>query len=385
MKNLLKLALLFAPLLCSCSEDDNSEKYESKVIEMTRAEVEVKNASNLFAWTIFGQICNQTEGNVFISPLSAQMQLSMLANGTDGPVLEELISALGFEGMPISDVNSFNHLMLDELPKHDNKVKLTIANGLWLQNGYNLGDSYVNTLKKDYAAEVRNLDMRNNPSKAATEINSWCREKTNGGIDKIVETLSPETVMVLANAIYFKGQWKEPFNIKDTSTRPFTCNDGETSMVKTMYQNYKGSCNEFEGCKIAQLLYGKGRYRMFIILPDEGETVESCCSKIASNQIDPDALAYCNIFLHMPKFDITFDLDLNKHLPSVPNVSEMKQKAHITVDEEGTVAQTVTHSKGDLAFEPGSDVDFDVNRPFAFFIKEISTGTILFMGRVNKL
>ncbi|WP_373837934.1 serpin family protein, partial [Bacteroides heparinolyticus] len=175
---MLKKTFAALSLLCifaACQNDENStpQPQPRKDITLTRAEQEMLDKGNDFAFRFFNQVC-KTENekpNLFVSPLSATLCLSMVANGAAGNTLEEMKTALGFSDYSLEEMNNYNQKLVSALLDLDNTTRLGIANSIWIKRGFGVHDDFVNVNKKIYDAQVQELDFSS--PKAVDIINNW--------------------------------------------------------------------------------------------------------------------------------------------------------------------------------------------------------------------
>ena len=331
--------------------------------------------------------------NVFVSPYSAGVALSMLAEGAHGRTLEELRAALG--GVTFT---------AGELPA-DSVVDIRSANAAWIKDGFKVKSSYLQTLSDVYGAQVRNLDF-SDPSSAGV-INSWCAENTEGRITEIVDRISPDMVMFLMNALYFKAPWEKPFNRNSTSEDTFHGASSD-SEVPFMYGKAKYSYAEYDGNQLIRLPYEGGKYSMLLLLPAEDVSPDAVLPYLdgAAYKDALESMTMTEVILRMPKFKIETTVLLNRTLAAMgakkvftPSaelggisdsriaVDEVKQKCFVEVDEEGSEAAAVTSIGVRLtsAHQGPLPVRMTVDRPFIFAITETGGDNILFAGRVMNL
>lgn len=357
-----------------------------------------------FAFGLFQDITAYDESDiVFISPLSASIALSMTAAGAEGATQEEMLRTLGFGGLSVKDLNACNRGIIDLLSSDPEGVELNVANSLWVSDRFTLKSRYIRTAGSEYSARVSNLDFSDPASPSV--INRWCAENTAGRIDKMIENIDPATQMYLLNALYFKGMWTTPFDAANTRKDIFHGNrmDSEVEFMHrtASFPYYIGP----EGA-LLELPYGEGSFVMDIFLPAEGVSAEEFASGL-----DGEALSTLTglqqsdrIKVTLPKFKAEYETSLNATLqrlgmrdaftPSADfsgmskeplMISEVKQKTFIEVNEEGSEAAAVTSvavMRTSLAPEP---LEFRVDRPFVFLIRERTSGTVLFMGLVRNL
>ena len=357
-----------------------------------------------FAFGLFQDITAYDESDiVFISPLSASIALSMTAAGAEGATQEEMLRTLGFGGLSVKDLNACNRGIIDLLSSDPEGVELNVANSLWVSDRFTLKSRYIRTAGSEYSARVSNLDFSDPASPSV--INRWCAENTAGRIDKMIENIDPATQMYLLNALYFKGMWTTPFDAANTRKDIFHGNrrDSEVEFMHrtASFPYYIGP----EGA-LLELPYGEGSFVMDIFLPAEGVSAEEFASGLDGEALSTltGLLQTDRIKVTLPKFKAEYETSLNATLqrlgmrdaftPSADfsgmskeplMISEVKQKTFIEVNEEGSEAAAVTSvavMRTSLAPEP---LEFRVDRPFVFLIRERNSGTILFMGLVRNL
>ena len=357
-----------------------------------------------FAFGLFQDITAYDESDiVFISPLSASIALSMTAAGAEGATQEEMLRTLGFGGLSVNDLNACNRGIIDLLSSDPEGVELNVANSLWVSDRFTLKSRYIRTAGSEYSARVSNLDFSDPASPSV--INRWCAENTAGRIDKMIENIDPATQMYLLNALYFKGMWTTPFDAANTRKDIFHGNrrDSEVDFMHrtASFPYYIGP----EGA-LLELPYGEGSFVMDIFLPAEGVSAEEFASGLDGEALSTliGLLQSDRIKVTLPKFKTEYETSLNATLqrlgmrdaftPSADfsgmskeplMISEVKQKTFIEVNEEGSEAAAVTSvavMRTSLAPEP---LEFRVDRPFVFLIRELTSGTVLFMGLVRNL
>ena len=170
--------------------------------------------------------------NLFVSPLSLHMALGMLLNGAENETAQQILKTLKMEGVSLDELNKAYKTLIDELPVADSKVKLGLANSVWYKSGFQVESSFQENKKKSFNAEVTGLEF-NDAAKA--KINQWASDKSNGKITKVLDQITPDQVMFLLNALYFKGDWAAKFDAKNTIDKPFTLLGGAEKTVKMMF------------------------------------------------------------------------------------------------------------------------------------------------------
>lgn len=396
--------------LVGCQDDEGTsiDIKERKDIVLSRAEEQWASESSAFAFRLFQQV-NSTETeqpNWMISPLSASMALAMTANGAGGNTLEEMKNTLGFSDFDLNGMNTYYQKLITELLNLDNSTQLGIANSIWIAEGLPILDSFVKVNQDMYDAEVRSVDFSSPDTKNI--INDWCASKTNNAITEIFSSTPTGIKLSLINALYFKGIWKEKFKKSNTKEEKFTNADRSTSKVPMMNQKNQFIYTESDDFYVAELPYGNAAFSMVIFLPKEVQQLEKVIDQLTYENWAEwySQRSSWNLEVKLPRFDLKYKKDMIGDMKALGMkdafdasradfsalsstdlyLNILEQFTSLKVNEEGTEAAAVTHVGINLA-SPGHSgtITFHVNRPFAFMIKEKSTGTILFMGKVTKL
>lgn len=370
---------------------------------LTAAETEVVAAANEFGLDLFGRlVADQPDENVFFSPLSAYMALGMTANGADGETLAAMRATLRQTGLAEEEANDAYRGLLDLFLGLDSRVRFDIANSIWYRLGLGVRPEFVDLSRTVFDARVSGLDF-SDPSAPAT-INAWVEERTNGRIKDLVGKLSPQDVMLLINAIYFKGTWRHQFDPDRTRSDLFQLPDGGTADVEMMTREGVEGLrhqhrDEFEA---AELLYGSGAYAMTIVLPEAGTLPADLAGGLDGPTWDAwmagfeetDAIEQ----VALPKFRLEWEKRLNDDLIAMGMgvafgdadfsrlaeggegffISKVRQKAFVEVNEEGTEAAAATS----VSIADRARPTFRADRPFLFAIRERFSGAILFMGQL---
>lgn len=333
--------------------------------------------------------------NYVISPYSAGVALSMLAEGAEGQTRVEFDDAL-------------NNCMFRAIDLRGNDtVVVKSANSLWLDDNFSVRNRYVGLLQKDFDAFVDVLPFSDPATVKA--INNWCSENTNGKIDNIIDKLRPDMVMVLANALYFNAPWVKAFAPEATKEAVFHGLAGDT---KVQMMNTKSTFRyaEYMGCQMVELPYEGGRYAMYVVLPPRNWDANSIIPHIGESAYDAamNMLSDREVVLRMPKVKLETSLILNEAIQKMGVKSaftsaadfkgisamgplvldQVKQKCYIDIAEKGTEAAAVTVAQIRLtAARPGAQTAavMTVDRPYLFFIADHETSNILFAGKVVNL
>jgi serine protease inhibitor len=193
-------------------------------------------ANNRFGFELFNQLQLTDKGkNVFYSPLSVALALSMAYNGAAGETKEAMRRTLKTEGLGLDELNEASAALINSLRSSDPKVELAIANSLWVRHGVKFREDFLERNRQFFGAEVASLDF-DAPS-ALTTINNWVSRNTESKIPSIINRIDPDHVMFLINAIYFKGQWEKKFKKELTKNEPFYPLSGPQKEVPMMSQS----------------------------------------------------------------------------------------------------------------------------------------------------
>ena len=352
---------------------------------------------NRFGFHLYNQLVEQE--NIMISPISIGLALAMTYNGADGETREEMARALQLESVDLAAFNQKNQELLRLLSRSD--VTLSIANSLWLRQGIPLRGEFVAANREFYQAEVSELDF-NDPASVQT-INNWVAEQTNGLIKEIIEgPIDPLTLLFLINAIYFQGDWAQPFDEGLTRDDQFQTPGGS---VETPFMHKAGNYSYLatEDFQAIRLPYGEGSLAMYVFLPQDLAafhrqlTPENWQRWLSEFAISQGRLA-------LPKFEFGYEAELNDALRALGmktafepgqadfsqmidadvSISKVKHKSFIKVNEQGAEAAAVTSVEVRVTsvMPPQEMFEMKVDRPFCFIIHDSQTDTILFLGSV---
>jgi len=402
MNNRIILILFaFLPLFIGCEKSEEKAIIDPKPLLLPANGLEVINTSNNFGINLFKETSEVTEGNLMLSPLSASAALTMLLNGCNNETYNQIHEMLGYGSLSVTEINITYQKLVNQLLEVDPKVKLAIANAVFYRNEFTVKTPFLNTLSTDFSAHVEALDF-SSPS-ALTTINGWASDNTNGKIPKVLNEISDQAVMFLMNALYFKGNWTYQFEKNKTTDGNFIKDDGTNTTVKMMNSDIKAKFRSDENSYTIELPYGRTNFTMILIVPTStlDNYLELFNEEIWQNITQNlDALPnYNDMKLEMPKFKFEFEKVLNDQLKSLgmldafsPDLADLsgisdadifvsfvKQNTFVDVNEEGTEAAAVTTIGIDLTSAPNNYI---INKPFVFIIRERTTNTMLFIGKV---
>jgi serine protease inhibitor len=362
-------------------------------------------ANTEFGFDLFAELRKETPtGNVFLSPLSVAMALHMTYNGSGTTTKEAMADVLAIQRMSFDELNQANAALRQGLESPGPGITLSIANSLWSRQGCPFAKDFLQTNRDYYGARIGELDF-GDPA-AVKVMNDWVREATEQRIDGIVEAPIGELVtLIILNAAYFKGEWQDPFLKEDTHPGEFTLLDGTRKPVPLMSRTGKVACYQGEGFRAAHLPYGRGRFGLDIFLPDPNSTLDQLCARAGQPGWDEPLrqAQKTEILLELPRFrvewasslldaltalgmGIAFDeADFRPMQPDRPArwIGDVRHKAFLEVNEQGTEAAAATEVLMPEAGSPVGPTSFTVDRPFLCVIRDNETGALLFLGVVT--
>lgn len=364
-------------------------------------------ASTRFAFDMLWRVASEEAGgNVFLSPANAAIALAMAANGAEGETLREMIATLSTAGDSRDQLNADFAALQALLQRGDQKIELSLANSLWANAGVPFSEDYLARVQQHFDAEVAELDFSQPGAKDI--INDWVAQHTNGKIDQIVGELNPDTILLLASAIYFLGTWQQPFDKDQTEEAPFTREDGSQTPVPLMFQSGSFSHLDGDGFQAIRLPYNGGGMRMVVVLPDEGRRLADLAPALTGPAWQASSAEFVTRTgaLYLPRFSVEYGVSLRAALegmgmqqafdadqadfsamrPIPPNIfiSSVEHKTFVDVNEQGTeAAAATTIEMGVTSAQPSEDPFLmRVDRPFFVAIEETTTGIPIFLGLI---
>jgi serine protease inhibitor len=409
MKNkLLKVSALFSLaisiFILSCNKTTDEKLPDSPVpIILTTDQISLISSENTFAFDIFKKVLESSgeSENIIISPLSISCALSMTLNGANGDTRDAMLEALRVNGLTPEIINNSYKALSEALLSVDKRVLISIANSVWSEKNFVVKTPFKDILTGYYDAESKSFDITD--PLAYQAVNNWIDDKTNGLIKNMLSGLEDNTVMLLVNAIYFKGKWNSQFDKDKTVNKPFYKNDGTSSEVPMMKQVTDYKVFSGDGFILAEFPYGQGNFVMDVILPDSQNGINTLTPLLNDNSFN----AYLELMnkretdLSFPRFKYGFKDKLKSILSDMgmgiaftgsadfSNISDIGlmindviHQAFIETNEEGTEAAAATIVEvGNTSVNPEKLI-LNIDHPFIYFIRETSTNTILFMGKV---
>ncbi|HIE05427.1 MAG TPA: serpin family protein, partial [bacterium (Candidatus Stahlbacteria)] len=367
------------------------------------------DANNSFALDLYSQLRKESgDENIFFSPYSILVALTMTYEGARGKTAEEMQSVLHIPSDPDLRRSNFARI-INGINRKEKKFKLSTANALWTQKDYKFLKEYLTTVERYYGGRATNLDFVKETEKSRQKINRWVEDQTEKRIKDLIPrgVLTPLTRLVLTNAIYFKGTWVKQFDKKETSDEEFRTISRRTVKVPMMRLTGEGArfnYAEVDSVQILELAYDGEDLSMLILLPKE-DKFEDLEKLLTSERLSEwrSMLREQRVDVYIPRFKFDTKYSLAKDLiamgmPSafgVPPadfsgmdgtrnlfISEVIHQAFVDVNEEGTEAAAATGVVMVLSSVKMTPV-FRADRPFIFMIQQRKTGNILFLGMVG--
>lgn len=399
------------PIVTETVQNDNltgeSDK-NTKVLKDNKADVKYDNlfSRNMkFAFDIFSRLNEEDKDeNIFISPLSISTALSMTVQGAGNSTKGGMMRALKYEDMDLNEINKGYKTLFTDLKQGNKGVQIDIGNSIWIRQGGEIKEDFINVNKNVFDAYVTELDFASQG--AAEEINGWVAKSTRNMVKKMVDPpIPPDACMYLFNAVYFKGEWTDKFEKKDTFSNVFYSGIGEKKEVMMMTAQRNMEYGEKNDFKVIRLPYGEGKTSMYCVLPAEDVSINSFVERLDVDkwkEIKNSITKRKNVLVNIPRFKLEYgQKTLNKQLTVMGmeeaftdnadfsgisdgrlKISRVVHKAVVEVNEEGSEAAAVTKVEVWFTSLEENSPEFIADRPFLFFITEDTTDTILFMGKL---
>ncbi len=371
-------------------------------------------ANNLFAADLYRALKDKS-GNLFFSPYSVTTALAMTREGAKGETAAEMDRVFHWNPRLPAEIHRALELALrpgevregwgddaKDLPAFG----LSVANALWAQEGLTVERPFSRTLAEEFMAPLQRIDFREAVA-ARKIINDWVAEQTKNRIRDIVpeDLPTPNTLFALANAIWFKAAWKDPFEAEWTRDSPFTTAAGKTVSAPLMHRMGSYGYAETGDAQVVEMLYRGGETSMVVVLPKAKDGLPALEEKLTGERLLKliESIKPMQVRVKFPKFEITRSTRLTNILPKMgmPRaftagkadftgmtteqllfIGAVLHKAFVKVDEAGTEAAAATVVMMLRGGPPREDAEFTADHPFLFLIRHRKTGAILFMGRV---
>jgi serpin B len=371
------------------------------------------NGNDAFALDLY-RLLSKTGGNIFYSPYSISEALAMTYGGARGETETQMAAALRFLLPQDSLHTTFNSIDIElakrgevaKEGKDEKGFRLNVVNAIWGQKDFSFASAYLDLLSSNYGAGMRIVDYINAAEAARQTINQWVSDQTEGRIKDLLPqgSVNALTRLVLTNAVYFNAAWASQFEESITRDGPFHLLDGSEVTVPMMFQMKSFQYAEGTNYQAVELPYDGNQLSMVVLLPGAGQ-FEAFEAGLDASQLQEiiGKLQNSNVNLTMPRFNIESEFNLKQALSDLGMpvafsdseadfsgmdgkrdlyISDVVHKAYVSVDEKGTEAAAATGVIVSTTSMPINIKDMTIDRPFIFLIRDIPTGTILFLGRV---
>jgi serine protease inhibitor len=402
MKSTTKLTILFliiSLLTTGCNQEVDP------VFDYNLKSAKVIETNNNFGIELLKSVFeNDNEPNIMISPASVSFALGMTYNGAESSTMNAFEEVLNYEGLTREEVNEITKELINVLLTNTKGNLLEIANSIWYNDGFPVKQDFIDLNSNYFEAQVKELDF--SKASALKTINDWVSNNTNEKIDKILESINSNTMMILINAIYFNCVWEVEFDPKETYDAPFYKEDGTRfGIVDMMRLESTFNVAWSDNFRALELPYKGNKFSMFLFLPDEGNTVGDLVEELDGDTWKDWQELFSEVKdyeIELPRFEFEFGRSLKEDLKAIGLeeaftdqadfsgisdidllISDVIHKTYIKVNEQGTEAAAVTAVTMDLtSVGPGSILRFD--RPFLFTITENTSKAIIFAGKVSQ-
>lgn len=406
---LFSLCVLCTLLLSGCVED-TSVNSESTINAESAEDYDIAAANNAFAFDMYSEIANTSEGNMFLSPYSIFTAMAMCYEGAESTTKEEMSNVFHFPlNKNVLEISL--QRTIKQINSDNENYELETANALWIQQNFPVKEQYISNVETYYSGNVTNLDFVGQPEESKNIINEWVAEKTN---DKIKDPISDGVIndytrLIITNAVYFNGKWLNEFNEEGTAKRDFYISEDDDIKVDTMYTKQYFNYSESSDAKMLELPYKGDNLCMYVVLPDENNiaSFEKSFSVSDYEELKSGMDSEYEVKTWLPKFKFESDTDLsdmlirmgvkdafndqNADLSGISDeylmISKVLHQAFVDVQETGTEAAAATEvaveTTSAVDVEPIPEREFRADHPFMFFIEDKRTGCILFMGKVE--
>ena len=356
------------------SEGVLNENNPRRNLPLSDEELTMVTPVNDLGFNMFRKVSSKE--SILLSPLGMTYALGLINNGAVGQTKRQINKVLGCDDKKAANINNFCRKMLTESSKLDKLTQMKITNDFLTKKGYTPKPAFVKVATDYYDTNFKSLDS----------------DSENG--------------FVLVNTIYFKGIWTDKFRKANTKDEAFKGEDGKEKTIPMMNQTRQFFYTEDDLCQALCLPYSNGAYQMIVLLPKEGKTVQEVAQSLTADRWQKcyDQMKRVYVDVKLPRFESSSEVILTGVMKTLGMadafsmtkadfsnlfdikswIGKVKQTGRIEVDETGTEATVATALQGRIAgldlVQP-DPVRFHANRPFLYFVREWSTGTIFFIGQ----
>lgn len=405
---MLAVFLTFTIIFSGCQNNEVTDEENEIDDAVTNSSYEeIVQASNDFGFQVLEELAGDKD-NLFISPVSLYMALSMVYPSTIDETKAEMETLLQLEGAKLDDMKAANAELFEKLQNsNSDEITLQIANSLWLDDKFQLKEDYAETIEKDFHGEISTIDSTSDAS--VEEMNKWVRIKTEDKLSEIIEApLAEDFVAMLFNVVYFNGKWQHPFDKANTEKDTFYGANSAEKEVDFMHLRADLDYIETDQYKGVRLPYGdEGDMSMYALIPTDSHDISAIHGAFVDKGMDvilEDAKEQKGV-VTLPKFELEYEQSLNDVLQNlgmksafdqnkaqlpemitgddILHISEVKQMTYLDINEAGTEAAAATNvgiETTSANIEEPFELTFD--HPFVILIVDEATDTVLFIGDI---
>jgi serpin B len=407
--NLLRVAIL--GLIAAPQVAASQPATQQKPSPPSATQVEAVKGSNAFVVDLYSRLRSQP-GNLFFSPESISIAFAMAYAGARGQTATEMQHVMHFT-LPPAQLHPAMGALLSSMNAQHNGYQLRVADALWAQQDASFLPSYLKLVQSDYAAGFHRVDFKASPDAVSNTINHWVEQQTNNKIQNLIGpgVLTSATRLVLTNAIYFKGDWLNPFEKASTQNEEFHTSASQFVMAPLMHRT--GNYRYYDGgtFQALELPYEGDELSMDVFLPKSNDglpALEHSFTASAAGDWLQKLEPVDKVILTFPRFTMTQQFELSNALSAMGmsqafgsganfsgmtgkpdfTISAAIHKAYIDVNEQGTEAAAATSiimraTAARVPFPEPPPIVFRADHPFLFLIRDTRSGAILFLGRVT--
>lgn len=355
-----------------------------------------------FSFKILGETLGADAQNTMLSPYSIAMCLGMLTEGADGETRAQLEALFGMDSDTLARAL---HALTVRLSEGDDAA-LAVADSIWMRDGFDVKADFLQRNADWYSAQVYSAPF---DSTTVKDINAWCSKNTNGMIDKIIDTVSADTIMYLINAVCFDAEWQEKYEKSDITDDIFKNRDGSESNVKMLSSSGEKYLKSNDLYGFARNYKG-GRFSFVGLLPeDEDADIIDAAKKLSGatwRQMWQSSKG--STYAYIPEFKMEYKAELNGALRElgVSDVfdgsaadlsriagargalfcSKIEHKTYFELDRHGTRAAAVTWGMVNCTSADIKDIKVvKLDRPFIAMIVDNESGIPVFCGVVTSI
>jgi serpin B len=378
------------------------------VADKPPAPIDDVGRSLAFAAKIYKTVVSTEKGNVMLSPTSLRLALGMVCVGARGETKAEMVKALDLDADERAAAEAAGEEIETWKARSKGEVTIAIASRLYGDKGTPFEKDYLATLGRGWGAPLEAVDFRGAAEAARGTINAWVKKQTQDKIPELFPkgSLNEQSRLVIANAVYFYGKWRLPFDPKATKPAPFFPRGGAKSIdVSTMHKTMKLAYAEVDRARLVELPYGDGAVGLVIALPierdglaDVEDRLDGATLAAWSKKLDAQEM----IDLWMPKFELRWGGAMNGTLGALGvkralspgaelsgitsdkgvGITAVFHRTYVRLDEKGTEAVAATGAGIGVTSLPPPPKVVKVDHPFLYFIRDKQSGRVLFIGRV---